>query len=572
MKKLWILVSICIMCIFLMGCNCNGIKPSNNSYSEYAGVYMTFESISYYDTHKEINIVWHNETDYEITLDLNCEIKRNDGDDWINVRTTDVDILDYTAYTIKPNSTYESSFSTKFFDISKKGVYRLYNDYDVNTPEIQHCSAYVEFEVTSVESHKITMRDKNWLFEDLKDAYYENEKVTVKIKMATDVGYMLLANGKKVKQVAYSSGDDWYWEFAFTMPNEDVELEFKTYDGFLQYPYESRLIESYILANPDIESAWIDSFYGEYDSGAIVAIIKSQNDDTEKLTVEKVYGFNFTYPNESTVISVFYDSVFYSIWDAYSNGYLSVNDLEDIYQKHISFFDELYFDITDFPGLSDLDTNADKIVVNFDNYTDDGFEFEITDKNEIREILKQILSARIEYDGEFIAGQSSCQTFTVYKGDKIYEFSDYFVLSNGYYRFDKHIHCDKIYQIATELGAWNEIKTLNDVTMYDGAYKMFYLPDNAISICIKVTIQGKETEGLTFTNKESINEILNILKSAEINNYDSPISENIHFRIAIEYSTINGTGTSYIESSFNLSNRYFTVNTNELYDYLQTIK
>ena len=237
--------------------------------------------------------------------------------------------------------------TTPHYDLSKKGLYRLYSYLVIRGSESQHCSNYVEFEVTSVKSYKVTMKDEDWLFEDLKDRYYEGEKITVKIGTVTDTGYLLLANGKNVKEVIPNSDGNYdYWEFEFTMPNEDVVLEFKTYDGFLQYPNESRLIESYILTHPDVESAWVDRYYGEYESGAIVAIIQSQNDADQVITIENIQDLSFIYPTDNTIISVLYGSSFYSVTDAYNSGYLSNDDLVDIYQKHVSFFDYLYKNIS----------------------------------------------------------------------------------------------------------------------------------------------------------------------------------------------------------------------------------
>lgn len=573
MKRLWLVASlIVITCVFLM--SCNEIKISDNNYSEYDGVYMTIESVSYYDDHKVINVIYHNETDYTVTFGLNRSIKHQSGSDFISVSTADVEYHD-TEYTISPHSTYKFSYSTEYFDVSKGGTYRLYTNFRVKEAEIKYCSTYVEFEVTSVKSYKVTMKDEEWLFEDLKDRYYEGEKVTVKIGTVTDTGYLLLANGKNVKEVIPNSDGSYdYWEFEFTMPSEDVVLEFKTYDGFLRYPNEGRLIESYILANPDVESAWVDRYYGEYESGAIVAIIQSRNDAEEKLCTDKIHGFSFTYPNENTAISVYHNSSFYTLREAYKNGYLTDANLENIYKKHISFFDEIYFDITYFPGFSDLDANADRIVVkNFNNYTADGFEFEITDKDEIKEILETVLSATIVYAGEFIApGYSSCQTMIVYKGDKVYEFSDGFVLSNGWYHFDKHTHCDRICELATESGAWDEIKSLNDVAMYGGYYHPFYVPDTADSISIGTLTDCYEIiNDITFTDKKKVAEILDILKRAKISNYDSPTSGTVLY-INIKYSVNNGIGTSNIESQFDLRNRYFIVNTNELENYIKTIE
>ncbi|MBQ4509424.1 MAG: hypothetical protein II984_01760 [Clostridia bacterium] len=345
MKRLIILlISAFCICVFLV--SCNQIKISDSFYSEYDGIYMTIESIGYYDGYKKINVVYHNDTDYEVYFDSECDIKYSNGGEWESVKTA-TDLLDSMLYPIKPHSTYETSFSSEHYNLSKKGLYRLYSYLVIRENESQHFSNYVEFEVTSVKSYKVTMKDEDWLFEDLKDRYYEGEKVTVKIGTVTDTGYLLLANGKNVKEVIPNSDGSYdYWEFEFTMPKEDVLLEFKTYDGFLRYPNEGKLIEAYILANPDIEGAWIDRYYGEYESGAIVAIIQSRNDADQVITIENIQDLSFIYPTDNTIISVLYGSSFYSVTDAYNNGYLSNDDLVDIYQKHISFFDYLYKSIS----------------------------------------------------------------------------------------------------------------------------------------------------------------------------------------------------------------------------------
>ena len=65
-----------------------------------------------------------------------------------------------------------------------------------------------------------------------------------------------------------------YWLFSFTMPDEDVEIDFKTYDGFLPEVNYGTLIETFWLQNLDAEYVSIREYYDEYDS-AIVAMIDS---------------------------------------------------------------------------------------------------------------------------------------------------------------------------------------------------------------------------------------------------------------------------------------------------------
>ncbi len=251
------------------------------------------------------------------------------------------------------------------------------------------------------------------------------------------------------------------------------------------------------------------------------------------------------------------------------NRYYSINS-NALHNKLSELIDVNASYITDIPEYADMKAEADKISVNFHNYTVDGFSFDITDKEKIKSIIEHIRSTKLAYLGCDIAGNQSCQKFTIYQGDKIYTIGDYFKLNNGIYSFENHKLCDEICELATELGAWDEIKKSNDV--FNGICFSSYIPDDADSISIGTLIDCYEViNNITITDKKKIAEILDILKRAEISNYDSPTSGDILY-ISIEYSVKDGFGISSIESQFDLRNRYFVVDTNELENYIKTIE
>ena len=181
------------------------------------------------------------------------------------------------------------------------------------------------------------------LYEELKPSYRVGEQVDVKINSCTDTGYLLLANNKRVSEVYHSNDLGYYWQFSFTMPENDVILEFKTYDGFLQYPNESTLIEAYILAHPDIKSARIIDYYGEYEGGAIVAAIKALGGEGASKINEAIDGFDLRYKDAAEAILVFLNSSFYSLKEAYESGYLTNESMQDIERKHKEYYSELYY-------------------------------------------------------------------------------------------------------------------------------------------------------------------------------------------------------------------------------------
>jgi len=186
-------------------------------------------------------------------------------------------------------------------------------------------------------SHTLTMRDPDWLYEELPSGAVYGDIVTVKICKAFDVGYLFLVNGEKI--TAFDDTDD-YWLFRFTMPDKDTVITFKTYDGFLPDGHYGVLIEAFWLANPDAKSVSVREYYGEYESGAIVAMIDALEYTTERHT-EIVARQRFEY-GSSNRLQVLYDGAFYTLSAAYESGYLTDSDIQTICNRYIQNHPSLY--------------------------------------------------------------------------------------------------------------------------------------------------------------------------------------------------------------------------------------
>ena len=190
------------------------------------------------------------------------------------------------------------------------------------------------------EEFRVTMNDEDWLYEDINPSYKAGEEISLKIKTATDLGYLLFVNGERVMPELDNNYD--YWEFIFTMPNEDVKIDFKTYDGFLPHINYSILIESFWEKIPAADSVSVVNYYGEFESGAIVAMMEcSEYNYTEALESDTIGGCTFNYNNGNKIL-VLYQGSFYSLSIAYSNGYLTDADLSAICDIHKSFYPYLY--------------------------------------------------------------------------------------------------------------------------------------------------------------------------------------------------------------------------------------
>ena len=190
----------------------------------------------------------------------------------------------------------------------------------------------------STELYKITMNDEDWLYGGLLSRYKAGDTVTVRISMATDTGYLFLVNGEKIN---CSDFGDKYWEFTFTMPACDVVIDFKTYDGFLPHWNYSVLIETYWLQNLDLDRVSVKHYYGECESGAIVAMMETSAGYDAAIWTEEIDDTVIRY-NSSNRILVLYDGVFYTLTDAYCNGLITPEELAEIANLHEEFYTYLY--------------------------------------------------------------------------------------------------------------------------------------------------------------------------------------------------------------------------------------
>ena len=193
------------------------------------------------------------------------------------------------------------------------------------------------------KKYSIKMNNENWLYEKLPSSAFVGDKVSVKIKFATDLGYIFMVNGERIKQDDnVESGD--YWQFSFTMPNEDVVIDFKTYDGFLPTPEYGTLIETYLIQNPDSEYVRVREYYGEYNSGAIVAMI-DEEEYTSNEWSEEVAGCNFVY-GDGNRLKVLYEGKFYTLPQAYEKEHLTKENVSEIFSKYSANHAVAYGDST----------------------------------------------------------------------------------------------------------------------------------------------------------------------------------------------------------------------------------
>lgn len=195
----------------------------------------------------------------------------------------------------------------------------------------------------ATHGYALTMSDEDWswLYEPLESGYKGGDEVSVKIRMATDTGFLFLVNGEDIAECR--DVDGLYWEFTFVMPHRDTVIDFKTYDGFLPDANYARLIEAYYLKNPSAENVSIVHYYGEFSSGALVAMIDNGGGYDDALGEEIINGNVIEYINGNR-ITVLYENEFYTLTDAYNNGFITDEELESIADQHYHLINEPYWE------------------------------------------------------------------------------------------------------------------------------------------------------------------------------------------------------------------------------------
>ena len=251
-----------------------------------------------------------------------------------NFDTTD----DYTTVTVK---TGDKGQVTQAFMIpadAPTGAYALQLSYDGVSKSF--AGVVIVAEPTVIDPavlYNLTMPiGSDQLYEPIDEAYVDGELVTVRVKFATVVSPLFFLNGELITPIA---GDDQlgYWEYNFIMPQKDSEIIFHTYDGTAPYAY---LLKSYYTAHPKAESASVSRIYGEYENGAVAALING-TPPTALAWEESIYTKKIRYTNGNQ-IWVYHEGSLYTLQEAYAQGILSLADIEMIENTQKDLYPDLY--------------------------------------------------------------------------------------------------------------------------------------------------------------------------------------------------------------------------------------
>ena len=179
--------------------------------------------------------------------------------------------------------------------------------------------------------YSLMMNTPELLYEELKHTYCAGEIVSVKISMVTDTGFLFFVNGEEIAD--YQDVDGLYWEFTFPMPACETYVHFKTYDGFLPDWNYAVLMETYYRQNLDAPFVHVRHYYGEFASGAIVAMLDTSGYD-EYLWQEEIGDTVIHYRDGNRIVALCPNNKFYTLTEAFENGYLTTEDIAAIAEMH----------------------------------------------------------------------------------------------------------------------------------------------------------------------------------------------------------------------------------------------
>ena len=131
----WIIIAAIVACVAVAVCfltnppqkqDDKSMSPHGEIYTDYEGVYITIKSIDKDEGGQNIfNIVWHNETDKEITYGEMYTVEYKDGEEWMDTAFDEERYFNTIGYSLRKNKTASKSYTAEHLDISKRGTYRF---------------------------------------------------------------------------------------------------------------------------------------------------------------------------------------------------------------------------------------------------------------------------------------------------------------------------------------------------------------------------------------------------------------------------------------------------------------
>ena len=152
MKRLFACLALSSLLIYcLLSCSAEkSIIISNEWHTEYEGIFVTLDSVSYRDGNPVFNVTWHNETDIAAEVESWCVIQYEREDSvWGSTNFCGADVIrdESPIIELQPNSEYSHTYNLWPYKLDRRGSYRIKGTFSIGAVDArEYYSAVTLFE------------------------------------------------------------------------------------------------------------------------------------------------------------------------------------------------------------------------------------------------------------------------------------------------------------------------------------------------------------------------------------------------------------------------------------------
>jgi len=128
MRKRLIIVAL-ILSVIVLAIECKNKPSSNEGTSKLLGVFMYVEKSQYPSNISEINVVWKNDTDKDLTFGNPFAIQKLVGNEWKAIGNKGA-VFTSIGYRVASHSEMKHSYDIRLYSEKlEKGTYRIVTDF-----------------------------------------------------------------------------------------------------------------------------------------------------------------------------------------------------------------------------------------------------------------------------------------------------------------------------------------------------------------------------------------------------------------------------------------------------------
>lgn len=161
----WIIIAAIVACTVVAVCFLTNPPTDYDTYldtsaqsvyTEYEGVYISLESFDRNEGGAYVfNVLWHNTTGKDVTYGMPFSIQYYDGREWVSTATKEL-VFTTQGFLLKPHTTKAMQYTSDYFDISRKGSYRLLVPFSVKEgSEYKSYRTWVEFYIDDIGNIRV---------------------------------------------------------------------------------------------------------------------------------------------------------------------------------------------------------------------------------------------------------------------------------------------------------------------------------------------------------------------------------------------------------------------------------